>query len=319
MPGPADGAIPVGPNSGRKFKRDLLPLPSVHVDSRACGNLSRKCRQREGKRIHFQEEVSRTVSALNSMYGAGRQQDRGLGNSSELSSGQQKVLEFIEGAVDKLGPPSDLSGPEALEVLRVSGGYMETPTMCPLGSFDPAAVSLPSEGMDPVPLELLWGDGGRREVEDFTLQRMLSPEAVKSKLEESGVERVYQDPAFHNPKVYADFIKRLHGLGLVEYCLERPHEQVGLFVVKKKNNKQRLIMDCRRSNCHFAEPLSVQLATGDSLSRIEVEEGRRSIWLPLTFRTLFIPWPCPSHLGHGLVCRESGQPPWASLRWVITN
>ena len=175
--------------------------------------------------------------------------------------------------MDSLGPPSDLSGPEALEALRVSSGYMETPTMCPLGSFDPAAVSLPSEGMSPVPLEMLWGSGGRSVVEDFTFQRMLCPEAVKSKLEESGVERVYQDPAFHNPKTYAGFVQRLHELGLVEYSLEKSREEVGLFFVKKKNNKLRLIMDCRRSNCHFEEPQSVQLATGDALSRIEVEEG----------------------------------------------
>ena len=145
------------------------------------------------------------------MYGAGSERDRKLRGTPELSCGQQKVFEFIEDAVDKLGPLSGMSGPEALEVLRVSSGYMETPTMCPLGSYDPAAVSLPSEGMDPIPLEMLWGNGGRREVEDSTLQR--------SKLQECGVERVYQDPAFHNPQKYADFVKRLQCLGLVEYSL----------------------------------------------------------------------------------------------------
>lgn len=68
-------------------------------------------------------------------------------------SGQQKVLEFIEQSVGALGSPPQLSGPEALEELRVSVGYGETPSSCPLGSFDPASISLPSGEIRPVALE----------------------------------------------------------------------------------------------------------------------------------------------------------------------
>ena len=50
---------------------------------------------------------------------------------------------------------------------------------------------------------------------------------------------------------------------------EKPVERVGLFFVKKKQDKLRLIMDCRRSTCHFEDPLPVSLATGESLSRLE--------------------------------------------------
>lgn len=131
-------ATPLEPSGGRRCNRDLLPLPSVHVEPRLDGKLSRKCRQREGRRIHFQEEVGRTVSALNSMYGAGQHCLDGDGFSG-ISAGQQQIFEFIEDAVDKLGPPCPLSGPEALEVLRVSSGYDDVPTSCPLGSFDPSA------------------------------------------------------------------------------------------------------------------------------------------------------------------------------------
>ena len=53
----------------------------------------------------------------------------------DISSGQQKVLEFIEQSVAALGSPPQLSGPEALEELRVSVGYGETPASCPLGNF----------------------------------------------------------------------------------------------------------------------------------------------------------------------------------------
>ena len=65
-------------------------------------------------------------------------------------------FEFVEDARKRVGAPPLLSGPEALEELRVAEGYDDLPTSCPLGSFNPDLVSLPSEGMNPVPLECLW-------------------------------------------------------------------------------------------------------------------------------------------------------------------
>ena len=126
--GSTGSALPNELQDDRRCSRNLLPLPSVHVDSRSDGRLSRRCRQREGKRIHFQQEVGRTVSALNDMSGAG---NRHLGSnvfSGAISTGQHRVFEFIEDAVDMLGPPGSLSGPEALEALRVSSGYEDVPT-----------------------------------------------------------------------------------------------------------------------------------------------------------------------------------------------
>ena len=47
-------------------------------------------------------------------------------------------------------------------------------------------------------------------------------------------------------------------------------ETVGLFFVKKKGGKLRMILDCRRSNCHFTTPKDIKLATGESMSRMEL-------------------------------------------------
>ena len=187
----------------------------------------------------------------------------------DISSGQQKVLEFIEQSVAALGSPPPLSGPEALEELRVSVGYGETPASCPLGSFDPASVSLPSGEIRPVALEKLWGEGGQQVVKEFSSQ-MLGPDEVHAKLRASGDVRIYNDPKLNDPKEYGAFISRLHSLGLAEFCLEPQEEEVGLFFVKKKQNRLRLIMDCRRANLHFAEPSTVELATGDALGKLEV-------------------------------------------------
>ncbi len=46
-----------------------------------------------------------------------------------------------------------------------------------------------------------------------------------------------------------------------------------MFFVWKKNNKLRMMCDARRSNARFREPPGVHLATGDSISRLEIPAG----------------------------------------------
>ena len=43
-----------------------------------------------------------------------------------------------------------------------------------------------------------------------------------------------------------------------------------IFFVKKKGGKLRMILDCRRSNCHFTTMKDIKLATGESMSRMEL-------------------------------------------------
>ena len=42
-----------------------------------------------------------------------------------------------------------------------------------------------------------------------------------------------------------------------------------MFFVGKPGGKQRLVVDCRRSNHHFTEPARVSLATGDAIGRLQ--------------------------------------------------
>ena len=50
----------------------------------------------------------------------------------------------------------------------------------------------------------------------------------------------------------------------------RPACVLGVFFVKKRGDRPRLIVDCRKTNTLFATPPPVQLLSGDGLSRIEV-------------------------------------------------
>ena len=59
-------------------------------------------------------------------------------------------------------------------------------------------------------------------------------------------------------------------IGLTALTL-RPACVLGVFFVKKRENRPRLIVDCRKANALFAPPLPVELLSGDGLSRIEVD------------------------------------------------
>eukprot|EP00959_Pyramimonas_sp_CCMP1952_P464286 9486324-Pyramimonas_sp.AAC.1 len=55
---------------------------------------------------------------------------------------------------------------------------------------------------------------------------------------------------------------------------DTPRERCGLFFVRKKSGKQRMVVDCRRANCLFRRPASVALAAGSSLGELAVPEGK---------------------------------------------
>ena len=171
--------------------------------------MSRGVRQRIGQRRFFQQEARRTTFALNSMY-TGQAVGSGSQPIGQLpSAGQKKVFEFIDNAVSQAGRPPDLSGPEALEALRVSEGYEVSPSTSPLGSYVPEKVALPSSGLDPVPLNQLWGPDGQFKVEEFLRLRLVGTDEGAKRLEQSGVRRCYQDPAFNSEKVYCGFVNKI--------------------------------------------------------------------------------------------------------------
>eukprot|EP00438_Fugacium_kawagutii_P021515 Skav212741 [mRNA] locus=scaffold1199:108583:113900:+ [translate_table: standard] len=187
------------------------------------------------------------------------------------------------------------------EALRVSEGYDALPTSSPLGSYNPENISLPTSGMVPVPLASLWGDNGQQQVEDFALQHSLDAATVECRLEQCGVTKCYQDPKFNSSAIYGDFLRRLHDINMIEYSLEPPAEQVGVFFVKKKSGMLRLILDCRRSNCHFSDPKPIQLATGEAMSRMQLPPGERlytaSADLQNAFYTMAMPEPLRKYFG----------------------
>ena len=85
--------------------------------------------------------------------------------------------------------------------------------------------------------------------------------------------KTYMDEKLRaSPEAYAAFIKELFVRGMIEFVTEAASIMTPFFV-KKKNGKQRLVLDCRSSNLLFHKPPDVALAAGYSFAQLELEPG----------------------------------------------
>ncbi|CAK0856443.1 unnamed protein product [Prorocentrum cordatum] len=160
---------------------------------------------------------------------------------------------------------------EALRRLRAHGFYGSDEDV-KLGNYNPDLLSLPSAGSHAVPLADLRGAGGRRRVAEFVRDSVLPAGPALERRKMRGVRAPYSDPALRQPRVWSDFVSRLHHSGLLDFACDRGRESVEFFCVPKKDQRLRLVCDCRHSNVWFREPDNVTLCTGETLGNLEVGE-----------------------------------------------
>lgn len=257
--------------------RDIFPLPLLKTGAVPLSVGGRKGYRKLLHARHVEDEVNHTIGSLNSMFGA---QPEGAPFSLDdfchgAAAAQVDSLNHIQCMVENMGkPPADLTGPGAVQMLRTASGYAEDQPTGSLASFDIEAVSLPEKGWEPVSLSSLWGCNGREQMNDFITSQLLPPNESGVKLKASGVVRPYSDPLLRQGRLYHEFLKKLHGAGLIDFSTDAGLEKIAFFCVTKKNKKLRLIVDARRANCHFREPDHVQLTTGEGLGGLEFPAGQ---------------------------------------------
>ena len=103
---------------------------------------------------------------------------------------------------------------------------------------------------------------------------MLLPPEVAAVIQDVGGEPGCHNDSrlFRSARSYARFVRLTMKIGLTALTL-RPACVLGVFFVKKKENRLWLIVDCRKANALFAPLPSVELLSGDGLSRIEVDSS----------------------------------------------
>ena len=104
--------------------------------------------------------------------------------------------------------------------------------------------------------------------------RMLrTPEALAEFLRECGEISCHTDPVLRwNVRASSKFVRKMHGVGLVD-CSLRCECELGVFFVHKKSGcKIRLILDCRRATARFRAPPRTELLSSEGFSNIEFDD-----------------------------------------------
>ena len=253
---------------------DLFPLP-LPVDPWYDGHTSvlgsSRAKQRVARRRKLHADECETVRSLNYLAGFGTE-DQWPAQPVNLS--QRSALFHVHQAhVQRPAPVEAQSNQAALrQLLSKRAGYSEGPGA--LATYVREKVSLPQNRGEPVQLSEILPEYERQCLLEFEKEMMLSDEEKAGVLERGIVGLCHTDPLLSNsPKRYHGFVADLYRAGLIRFTIS-PRVQIGAFFVTKKNGKQRLIIDCRRTNLLFKTPPNTLMGTMETWGRIEVAEDR---------------------------------------------
>ena len=257
---------------------DVFPLPWP-VDEGFPHNLSSLCSRRSRQRVqrrrvlHIRERG--TVWALNHLAGF---DDESLWPSTPMNRAQATVLGRVKRAHLQRPPPPEKTSPQAAlrQLLqRKAGSAYSEGLPGQLASYVRERLSLPRGQGKPVLLEELLPEAEREMMANFQERMMLSDEEIAGVLEKGLGNDMYTDPLLEGGgKTYHGFVADLVKSQLVGFTA-KPRAQVGVFVVTKKAQKQRLILDARRTNKLFRSPPTTRLGSMDSWTRLGISEGEQ--------------------------------------------
>ena len=249
-----DGAQEFNQHSSRQ--RGLFPLPCAGNPLQPCSGLSRRCKQRAGRRYQLQQRVSEMTCALTSLYGV-----EGFRPAQNVSPAQREAQQVLRRAAEAFKPPVSRASPqEALRALLRSSAV-----------YGDGSSTAPESIVQATPVQDLVRSEDSEYLVGFKEKVLLSSEELRETVASQGHVRVHVDPALKRASVYKRFIWRLVSLGMVRLSLDAECE-CGVFCVWKKNGKQRVIVDARCINQRCKKPPSVRLCSGDGLGRLELPQ-----------------------------------------------
>ncbi|CAK0830815.1 unnamed protein product, partial [Prorocentrum cordatum] len=240
---------------------------------------------------HANSMEGEIIRTLNEMYLG--QPWHPVSHPQSITAGQRQALDNVRDAVRRFGAPLEgLIGSGALEELRVLSDYAgESATVAPLDFDKINSLSLPNEGFEPVPLDTLGGDAGRKIVE--RLDGMMLPQSEgRARIESEGPRKLYTDPALRNPKLHVQLLRTLERRNLFDFYKDKCCN-VGVFFVYKKSGKLRLILDGRHASPQIQVPDKVALASGATFAGLHADGGKpiavAEVDLADAFYTMLLP------------------------------
>ena len=204
-------------------------------------------------------------------------------------------------------PPPDFSTKDALSELQVSGPYDADHTGL-RASLIVDRLSLPASGSQPVDLASLLGCDGQQWIKEFVNSKVLPKQDAAAAKQQAGFRRPYNDPVLNSDVIYGRLIHKMIDSGVVDLTVNplEAIQQVGVFAVRKKNDRQRLVVDARGSNFWFSEPGHVHLPTGSALSRLELGPGEEIYVADANIANAFYNMALPVELRRYFAMRSAG-------------
>ena len=183
---------------------------------------------------------------------------------------QKRALEHISKSYQEVYQVDCEPGRSALDDLCSSSRLYQV-DRSDVVSFVKESVSWPQVESSPVPLDQCLGPADRERLATWR-RHMLKPS--DSDGEEPAIKHAYMDPILkHNMHEYVGFISELQKRQMVAFKIHSGEAaDLGIFFVRKKGNKQRLIFDTRILNQKFVEPPSTDLPSADAFTRLELPE-----------------------------------------------
>eukprot|EP00438_Fugacium_kawagutii_P003956 Skav200396 [mRNA] locus=scaffold1919:156792:162160:- [translate_table: standard] len=166
----------------------------------------------------------------------------------------------------------------AQELLHTSVDYSNDGPTSTVRSYDRDLISLPQSGDQPVDLMEVLDDLGRDFVKDPLTAMMISEEEHGQMIEKGDIVKPYMDVRLQKEQdTYEIFIHDLFKCGMIDFT-SCPQDIVTPFCVHKKNNRLRLILDCRMVNKRFRHPPGVALAAGSTWSQVALP-AESTLWV----------------------------------------
>ena len=279
-------------------QRDLFPLPLLDAPHGVSRAVCRSTARRIQRKAKWRTWANDGILTLNSLCGRGS----GGPRASGFSTVAIEVSNKIGDAYASLGPPpSDLPSPEgALSELLGADSFYSGERLG-VAPYAKDLVSWPAPGSQPMCLRdgLALADRDRLDHWKDHMQRR--PADAAHILAESGLHRAHNDQElFRSPACYGDFLCRLDAAGMLRWRIAGDESGVlGVFFVRKKNGKLRLILDTRILNTRFFDAPKTQLPSAAACSASL--PGRRA----------------PSKTGQSAALTRTASPPSASARYVF--
>jgi hypothetical protein len=298
------GSHSQNPAAGRMAAKhgDIFPLPTPwEIGTAPRKGLNRRSQQRVHRRISHSRAAAECVDSLNCMFGsAGEKTSAAFLGSVRPTAVQASVLQRVWESTSS-GPDEQFSPEAALRALLQADSYdIGQGSANGLATYVDGLVSLPhGQESGAVLQELLLGDA-LRDLTHVSSKMLLTGEELEGELTK-GLPNTYHDPVLkHNRSKYKNFLKELYGCGVLK-ASDWVKVEVGIFFVKKKNGKLRLILDARKSNVYFRRPPSRNNSSLAALGNVRVHQGDKLYASQYDVKDFFyrlaIPWELSKHFG----------------------